>query len=349
MPVDALATELKDSLKRLRLGKLVDTLPQRLTLARQQKMPHQDFLLLLLQDEVSRRDSNAITIRGQRARLEPEMRLENWDPSTEVTFDRDLLNELVSLRFLLADHPQNVTIVGPVGVGKTFLSHALGHLACASGYSVLAVRTDQMLKSLRHARLDDRDMAGAFVELKRPADFETVLAGHHHVGNDDVGDELKCLFDAGLSVLCRHDLVVFFQNGNEIGGDVPVVFDEEKLVELFRLRFGCVQRIFFMHSILSGGFHLDIAPGGRAARLPNCRILPNRKQHGEVRPDCFPAFYRDAAAHQFNEFLGHGQANTGTFAGAGSALAFIGIHLVKTVEDVWQLVLWDPYAGIAHL
>ena len=41
-----------------------------------------------------------------------------------------------------------------VGVGKTFLAHALGHLACARGATVLAVRTDRLLKTLRHARLD---------------------------------------------------------------------------------------------------------------------------------------------------------------------------------------------------
>ena len=39
-------------------------------------------------------------------------------------------------------------------MGKTFLAHALGHIACRRGASVLAVRADQMLKTLQHARLD---------------------------------------------------------------------------------------------------------------------------------------------------------------------------------------------------
>ncbi len=47
----------------------------------------------------------------------------------------------------------HVAIVGPVGVGKSFLAHALGHIACRRGHSVLALRTDAMLKTLKHARL----------------------------------------------------------------------------------------------------------------------------------------------------------------------------------------------------
>ena len=38
---------------------------------------------------------------------------------------------------------------------QTFLAHALGHIACRRGASVLAICTDQMLKTLTHARLDN--------------------------------------------------------------------------------------------------------------------------------------------------------------------------------------------------
>jgi len=153
MSTEIISPDLKAVLRRLKLSRLLDTLPDRLTLGRAQAVPHQDFLLLVLSDEANRRDGQAAVLRGQRARLDPSMQLEAWDDTAKVTFDRALLNELVSLRFIEAH--AHVAIVGPVGVGKTFLAHALGHIACRRAYSVLAVRGDQMLKTLRHARLDN--------------------------------------------------------------------------------------------------------------------------------------------------------------------------------------------------
>lgn len=153
MNIETIDNDLRALLRRLKLGKLLATMPERLALARQQKMPHQDFLVMLLSDEVSRRDANAATVRAQRAQLEPDMQIERWDETSKVSFDRTMLNELVSLRFV--ESGTHVAIVGPVGVGKTFLAHALGHIACRRGYSVLVVRADKMLKSLKHARLDN--------------------------------------------------------------------------------------------------------------------------------------------------------------------------------------------------
>ena len=149
---DVISPDLKAALRRLKLSPILETLPERLALARQQKMPHQDFFLIVLADEASRRDSLATSMRVQRGRLDPQMQLELWDSTARVTYDQTLWNELVSLRFL--ERPAHVIIVGPVGVGKTHLAHALGHIACRHGHSVLALRADKMLKTLKHARLD---------------------------------------------------------------------------------------------------------------------------------------------------------------------------------------------------
>lgn len=145
--------DLVSALKRLRLGRMLDTLPDRLVLADKQDMPLQDLLLLLLTDEIARRDNSAAMRRAHDGGLDPNMRLESFDKSAKVTFDKRMLAELTSLRFL--ESSKHVVILGPVGVGKTFVASALGHIACQHGYDVLFTRADAMLLRLRQSRLDD--------------------------------------------------------------------------------------------------------------------------------------------------------------------------------------------------
>ncbi|MDQ4105452.1 MAG: ATP-binding protein [Actinomycetota bacterium] len=139
-------------MRRLKLGQLLDTLPERLALARTQHLPHHDFLEMLFADEVTRRDRHATQLRARTAHLDPGMQLEAWDDTASVSFDRALWTELCSLRFVLDSY--NVLIMGPVGVGKTFLAHALGHAAIRRKYTVHAERADKLFKRLRAARLD---------------------------------------------------------------------------------------------------------------------------------------------------------------------------------------------------
>jgi DNA replication protein DnaC len=146
------SAELKALMRRLKLGRLLDTLPERLALARTNHLAHHDFLEMLLADEVARRDREATMRRARTAHLDPQMILEAWDDTTGIVFDRQLWAELTSLRFLTDAH--NVLIMGPVGVGKTFLANALGHIAVRRGHSVHAERADKLFKRLKAARLD---------------------------------------------------------------------------------------------------------------------------------------------------------------------------------------------------
>ena len=90
MTPDPISADLKAVLRRLKLSRGLDTLPERLALARQQKLPHQDFLLLVLSDEVTRLDGWPPPLPAQRADLDPGAQLEHWDATTKVTFDRAL-------------------------------------------------------------------------------------------------------------------------------------------------------------------------------------------------------------------------------------------------------------------
>jgi DNA replication protein DnaC len=149
---ELLSLELRTVLRRLKLSPMTATLPERLQLARERAMAHQDFLELVLAEECERRNQLATSLRAQKARLDPTLTLEAWDDTSKITLDRQLLAELASLRFLEAHH--NALILGPVGVGKTHLASGLGHVACRRGYSVVFARTECMLKQLRASRLD---------------------------------------------------------------------------------------------------------------------------------------------------------------------------------------------------
>jgi DNA replication protein DnaC len=152
-PAPTTSAELRALLRRLKLGRCLDTLPERLALAKARSLGHAEFLELVLADEVTRRDTHSADLRAKTAGLDATMRLENWDDTAEVAFDHATLDELASLRFVDAAH--NVIILGPVGVGKTFLATALGHAAVRRRYSVHFERGDQLFKRLKASRLDN--------------------------------------------------------------------------------------------------------------------------------------------------------------------------------------------------
>jgi DNA replication protein DnaC len=149
---DPVSPDLKRHLRTLKLGQLLATLPDRLTLARQQKLPHADFLELLLADEVTRRENGSAARRARAAGLDPQMRLDTWDTTAAVRYDQQLWNELTTLRFAEAAH--GTLIPGPVGVGKTHLATALGHIAVRRRLTVHMTRASQLFKRLKAARLD---------------------------------------------------------------------------------------------------------------------------------------------------------------------------------------------------
>ena len=166
---DPVGADLRVLLRRLRLGRLLDTLPERLTLARQNKLGHHDFLELVLADEVSRRDSQSAQLRARAAGLDPGMRLETWDSEAAVRYDRTLWSDLTSLRFVEAGN--SALILGPVGVGKTHLACALGHIAVRRNKTVVMARADKLFKRLKACRLDNTLEA----ELRRLARVDLLV------------------------------------------------------------------------------------------------------------------------------------------------------------------------------
>ena len=148
----AIDPDLRRLAKRLKLGQMLPTLPERVVLARAQQLDYLAFLTLLLADEVQRRDHVGLERRLQQAGFEDQVTLDQFDWSASIQVDRRQLQAIFMLEFLA--RKEHVVLVGPVGVGKTFLAQALGATAVRAGHSVVFTRADALLKELHQARAD---------------------------------------------------------------------------------------------------------------------------------------------------------------------------------------------------
>jgi hypothetical protein len=64
-PAPIISPELKSVLRGVKLGRCLDTLPERLALAKQRGMGHAEFLELVLSDEVTRRETSSAALRAR--------------------------------------------------------------------------------------------------------------------------------------------------------------------------------------------------------------------------------------------------------------------------------------------
>jgi hypothetical protein len=84
---EPLSADLKKAMRQLKLGRMLDTLPERLILARQRHLSHAAFLELVLADEATRRDTSSAARRARAAGLDPAMHLETWDETAAIRYD----------------------------------------------------------------------------------------------------------------------------------------------------------------------------------------------------------------------------------------------------------------------
>jgi DNA replication protein DnaC len=141
---------LSPHLKQLRLSGILDSLEARNRQAIESKLAYTEFLALLIEDEVARREQKKFSTRLRRAAFRSNKTLEQFDFDRLPQLNRALVHELATGRYL--DERAPVLIVGPCGTGKSHLAQALGHCAVRQGADVAFMTCTQLTASLNAAR-----------------------------------------------------------------------------------------------------------------------------------------------------------------------------------------------------
>ncbi len=128
-------SQLKSTLKRLRLSGLLATLELRLHEAMANQLTHLEFLELIVHDELAVREDRAIARRLNAAKFRDLKSLENFDFTFNPKINRREIMELATGRFI-REH-RDILFAGPPGVGKSHLAQAIGHQAVKIGFVVM--------------------------------------------------------------------------------------------------------------------------------------------------------------------------------------------------------------------
>jgi DNA replication protein DnaC len=146
-----LTQPLLDKLTQLRLPAFRAALEEQLHNPQYADLPFEDRLGLLIDHECLRRDNNRLQRRLKAARLPLPATLEDLDLSPARGLDRRLVLQLAQGEWI--HQSLNILVLGPTGVGKTFLACALAHAACRHNFNVRYQRTSRLLHhtALSHA------------------------------------------------------------------------------------------------------------------------------------------------------------------------------------------------------
>jgi DNA replication protein DnaC len=118
------------------------------------ELSREDWLGLLVDREATSRENKRLTRRLREARLRQAAVVEDVDYRAHRGLDRTLFQKLAAGDWLREHH--HLVIIGPTGIGKSWLACALGHKACRDGFSVLYKRASRLFTDLAQARGEGR-------------------------------------------------------------------------------------------------------------------------------------------------------------------------------------------------
>ena len=141
-------SNLFESLRRLRLSGVLQSLNVRLQEATANRLSHTEFLELLVQDELSVRDDRAVDRRTRAAQFRDQKSLTDFDWDFNRGIRRKPIFDLASGEFVRRH--TDVLFYGPPGTGKSHCAQAIGHALIRSGFSVYYRSIFDAVRDLLH-------------------------------------------------------------------------------------------------------------------------------------------------------------------------------------------------------
>ena len=110
-------------------------------------------LSLLVDQQSSWRENQALARRLKAAKLRGPACVEDIDYRAARGLDKTVVRALAKDSAWVRNH-ENIFVIGPCGVGKSFLASALAQKTCRDGYSALYLRAAALLRELALVRAD---------------------------------------------------------------------------------------------------------------------------------------------------------------------------------------------------
>jgi len=170
------------------------------------KLSFEERFGLLVDREKTEREDRRLKIRLQKAKLRHNASMEDIDFNHPRGLDKQLILSLSSCEWLKAHH--NVFIMGPTGIGKSYLACAIAHKACREGYSALYLRLPKLFSELSLAKGDGRygkllsgfartdllvldDWGLSKLNKEQQRDFLEIVEDRYEVGSTIITSQLK--------------------------------------------------------------------------------------------------------------------------------------------------------------